>query len=768
MAKTTPGQFDFSGGEFSPLLKGRVEAERYATGLDTLENYVPLLQGPLVRRPGSIYRGYSADVGNVTGRLHGFQFSTTQAYMLVFTNNKIQIYFSDGTPVVAAAQSITGITQANPAVVTYSGADNYANGDEVILSGIVGMTELNGRRFIVANVDTGANTFELTTTGGANVNSTGYTAYSSGGSVEEIVTVTTTYTTAQLFDLKLVQSADVLYIVHPSHAPAKLTRTSHVAWTLADVSFVDGPYDILNPTSTTITPSATTGSGITLTASAVTGINDDTGFQTTDVGRMVRLRHTSTWGYAVITGHTSTTIVTADVVKDFGATTATAFWRLGLSSDTTGYPAATTFHDDRLWYGGWTSYPQTIAGSKTSNYDDMSPTETDATVNDDNGMTRTLQSDDVQAVRWMVSTDDGLLVGTVSSEFLVEPSENSAGLTPTDSSAKPVTYHGSKNIQPVQAEKSTIFVQRAGKKLRELNSMLSNKFVAPDITQVAEHITKGGVTQLAYQQEPYNVVWAVRADGTLVSFTFERDAQGGLKAAGARHILGGTSDANGTQAVVVSAAVLPSSDGTTDVLWVLVKRYINGVTVHCVETIEFQDPNNGEPEDYVFLDSCAIYDGAATTAVSGLWHLEGETVGFLTDGYTQPDATIAAGQATLADSASVIHTGYNFDSKIKLLRWDVGSPAGTSIGKRRRVNHLAIQFSRSMSMNTGSSFSDVKPIIFRTPADPTGQAVPLFTGLKRKTFDGPTDFDNNVCLLVNRPFPSNILAIMPDMNTETR
>lgn len=77
-----------------------------------------------------------------------------------------------------ANSAITGITQANPAVVTYTGADNFANGDLVYIFGVVGMTQVNGLLFTVAGVNTGANTFQL-----SGINSTGYTAYSSGGTV---------------------------------------------------------------------------------------------------------------------------------------------------------------------------------------------------------------------------------------------------------------------------------------------------------------------------------------------------------------------------------------------------------------------------------------------------------------------------------------------------------------------------------------------------------------------------------------------------------
>ena len=138
----------------------------------------------------------------------------------------------------------------------------------------------------------------------------------SGGSPYEIVSP---YLEAELFEIKFAQSADVMYICHPNHAVRKLSRTGHTAWTLTEVNFTNGPYLDNNITTTTFTISAhTVGAGRTLTASAITGINSDTGFQTTDVGRLVQFRN----GYGKITARTSTTIVTIEILTDMGSSSA--------------------------------------------------------------------------------------------------------------------------------------------------------------------------------------------------------------------------------------------------------------------------------------------------------------------------------------------------------------------------------------------------------------------------------------------------------------
>lgn len=142
----------------------------------------------------------------------------------------------------------------------------------------------------------------------------------SGGSP---YTVTTPYAAGDLPGLNFTQSADVLYIVHPNYPPATLSRLGATSWTLANLAFIDGPYLPRNVSTTTfaLSDSTTGATGVTLTASSVTGINGGAGFQaSTDVGRSVRVNNTSTvagvamWVYAVITAVTDTTHATVTIL----------------------------------------------------------------------------------------------------------------------------------------------------------------------------------------------------------------------------------------------------------------------------------------------------------------------------------------------------------------------------------------------------------------------------------------------------------------------
>lgn len=835
MPKVSPLQDSFTSGEFSPLLKGRVSADRYKDALETCLNYLPLIQGPITRRTGTYYVAKTKD-SSKKSRLQAFEFSTTQAYILEFGDEYVRFYKDNGI-ITLSPQAISGVTQANPAVVTYVGSDTYANGDRIIIDGVVGMTQLNNVEFTVANVNAGANTFEL-----SGIDSTSYGAYSSGGTVSEIYEVAMPYQDTEVFDLKFTQSADILYITHPTYAPRKLTRTGHTSWTLTTIDFLDGPYLSTNTTTTTLSPSAASGTGVTLTASAITGINNDTGFQTTDVGRLIRIKEGSVWGYVKITGWTSTTVVTVDVINTLTNTTAKATWRLGVWSGTTGYPAAVTFHEDRLFFLGPSSYPQRLDGSRASDYENFAPTDTDGTVTSSHAVGFSLNANDVNVGKWLISDEKGLLVGTVGGEWVVRASSQNEALSPTNITAKRATSYGSNNVQPVAVGKSALFIQRSGRKLREMTYFFDvDGFRAADLTQLSEHVTRSGITQIAYQKEPQSIVWCVRTDGVLAAMTYERDLDA-LRAGWSRVIIGGTSDAGGSDAIVESVAVIPNPEGTRQDIWIIVKRYINGGTKRYVEYLGKMFEDDDEQKDAYFLDSGITYDAPLTitgatqanpvvitsashglsngdevriydvmgmeelngnvytlanvaantfelsgingtafgayisggvarklvSSLSGLNHLEGETIQVLADGAVLPDVEVTAGSVTISNPSAVIHFGYNKSADLKMLRIEAGAADGTALGKTRRIHRVGLQMHRSLGLKIGFDFDALDTITFRNSSVPLNQPPELFTGILSQNVAANYDFDNQICIRQDQPLPSTILSIMPQMLTYDR
>ena len=342
----------------------------------------------------------------------------------------------------------------------------------------------------------------------------------SGGSPYEI---SSPYLTAELFDIKFAQSADVMYICHNNHAVRKLSRTGHTSWTLSEVEFTDGPYLDANISSTTMTPSATTGTGITITASSST-------FVSTDVGRFISFSN----GYAKITAYGSGTSVTADVKDDFDNTTAVDDWKLGSWSTTTGFPSCVSFFEQRLVFAATTNNPQTLYFSKSGDYENFK-----SGTNADDAMVYTIASNQVNVIKALKATRT-LIVMTTGGEYAVSSGSAQDAITPTNINIRKQSNYGSAGVDALSIGNATIFLQRAKRKIRELAyNFDSDGYQAPDMTILSEHITESGITQMDYQQEPFSIVWCVRTDGVLAGLTYNRLEQ---VTAWHRHIFGGKSD----------------------------------------------------------------------------------------------------------------------------------------------------------------------------------------------------------------------------------
>jgi hypothetical protein len=541
MAKATYAFSNFTAGRLSKRLGGRTDLSKYYNGCSELENFIVHSHGGVSRRPGT---RFIAEVksSSASTRLVKFQFSITQSYVLEFGNNYFRVYKDGGQ-----------ITSGSPAAA---------------------------------------------------------------------VEVTTTYTTAQLFDLKFAQSADVMYVVHNSHAVRKISRTSDTSWTIADVDFKRGPFQDTNATTTTLTANARTGSSITISASAVTGINDGDGFQSTDVGRLVKLHH----GFAKITAVTNTTTVTAtaqenedniaelepeyvsntisfsegdpdatglehndrivDSDKQFvaqgfkdgmtitisgttsnnkdvlivkvtedtlvispsddlvteagdsghtlqGKLVADDKFALGAFSSTTGFPACVAFYEERLTFAATTAQPQTLFFSVGGSFEDFLAGD-----KDDSALIYTIGSNEINVIRYL-SSSRSLLVGTQASEFAVRASGTDEPITPTNAQIKQQSAHGSSEVEPVKVGHTVLFIQRAGRKVRELTyNFNSDTYIAPDMTILAEDITETGIVDMTYQQEPDSVVWCALTDGSMACMTYQREE----KVVGwHRHKIGGIS-----------------------------------------------------------------------------------------------------------------------------------------------------------------------------------------------------------------------------------
>jgi len=814
MARVHPFQTNFTAGELTPKLAGQVDFKKYNNGVEILENMTVFPQGGATRRYGSRFVAEVKDSSKTT-RLIPFEFNIEQSYILEFGDQYIR-FFKDNGQITNTAKNITGITKANPAVVTVA-SHGYSNGQDVWINSVGGMTEVNGRRFRIANVTT--NTFEL-----SGVNSTGYTTYTSGGTAASVYEIASPFTESMLYDIQFTQSADVMYIVQETLQPRKLSRTGHTSWTLSTVQFINGPYLDDNETSTTFTSSASgVGTGRTLTASSTTGINDGAGFKSSDVSRSVRMKD----GWGVITAFTSTTQVTWEIKLDIGSAAATTDWALGAWSDDTGYPRTVSFFEQRLVFGGSTAYPQTIWASESGFYEHFHRGAGDPA----DAFIYTIAANKVNVIRWLAPARD-LIVGTAGGEFKVGRPTGEP-LQPDNVQITQQTTYGGWNTQPIQIGNSVLFLQRQRKKIREFTYRFEDDaYQAPDMTLLAEHITGNGITDVDYAQEPDSIYWAVRDDGTLLGMTYQRQED---VIAWHRHILGGSYkltfngasdvtdsatdpnkngyititnhglltgdeivysagggtkvagliegktyyvyriDANkielaSTYEQAIDRTILQINDGlgsshtltgkpqvksvatiaedTENQVWLIVRRRING---NIVQYIEYLDT-------LIKLDSglSGVVNGDSTS-ITGLDHLEGETVQILIGDAVYPNQTVTNGAISVNLPANTsyksIEIGLGYTSRIKTMRVEAGSQAGTAQGRKKRYNEVMVRLHKTVGIIING---DQLP--FRTSSTPMGQNIPEFTGDKRVINLG-WDRDGQIEIKQEQPLPMTVLGI---------
>ena len=571
----------------------------------------------------------------------------------------------------------------------------------------------------------------------------------SGGSAYEI---SSPYLTAELFDIKFAQSADVMYITHPNHEVMKLSRTGHTAWILTEVEFTDGPYLATNTTTTTLTPaSASVGTGVNITASAVTGINGGAGFQTTDVGRIISFNS----GKAKITSRTSTTVVVCTITTAFTNTNATAAFNLGAFSDTTGHPSCVSFFEQRLVFAGTTDEPQTLFFSKAGDYENMT-TGTNA----DDAMVYTIASNQVNAIRYMKAVRT-LVVGTTGGEFTVSADGTDASITPTNITIKRQSSFGSANVDAIPAGNAILFLQKAKRKIRELQyNFDSDGYQAPDLTILNETVTDTGINEMSYQQEPGSNIWCVRDDGVLACLTYQRSEN---VIAWSRHIFGG--EFGSGRAVCESIASI-SGTLTEDEVWVIVKRTINGATKRYVECFSDFDFDETDANDFKFLDSHLSYSGSATTTLSGLAHLEGQTVSILADGAAHANKTVSSGAITLDRSVTKACVGLSYDSILQTMRIEGGAAEGTSQGKTKRISKVVLRLFETVGVKVGPSLTNLELIPFRTTSSLLSNPVDtLLSGDKEIEFNDDYNSDGFIFIKQDQPLPCSILAIYPTLVT---
>lgn len=786
MARVSPLLPAFNAGELSPLLDGRIDLEKYQRGFRLLENFLPTVQGPLVRRGGTRFvtqRKYQ----DRDSFIIPFEFSATQSFQLEFGDRFVRFFFNHGVVQVDSVDA-------------WSSAVAYVPGDIVSLSGI--------------------NYYCHT----ANTNNAPANDAFWHAMVDDIYEISSPYSVADLTNsygscaLVAVQSGDVLYIVCQSRRKKvmTLTRFGNTRWVFDIYEPNSGPFLAENTSDTSITVTDITGNVTVAATSAV--------FVASDVGRLLRLDALNSdirpWEtgksyvigsrvrsdsktYVALTNGTSGTYipihefgnawdgqsgvqwkyedpgygvlritefidsqqVKADVIVDRNkglntipfdvASHATTLWRLGAWSETTEYPGSIAFFASRLWLATKTRLSASVPGDLSNHSPDMfNEIVSDAAISE------VIQ--DVTEILWMIG-DDRLIVGTSSGEFVAGRVNQSDVLGPGNFQAQRNSKRRNRMVSPVTIGTTNMVVQLAGEKLFALDySYDVDKIVGVDSTALANHITRTGIVQMAYQDEPYSILWCLLANGKLRGFTYEKEQD---VVCWHRHPIGGN-------ARIRSISTGSSPDGSRSELWMIAERVINGSTRAYIEFMESPMKNAEEDgtggdllRDAFYVDSGLTYSGPPVSVITGLSHLEGQFVQILADGAVQPDAKVIAGSVPLSIPAATVQIGLQATARAVTMRIEAGSQSGTAQGKIKRVYRLVVRMLTTLGGKFGMYRSRLDDISLRNPSTPMGQPELPKSGDVDFTMPGGYETDGMIEIRQEQPLPMTIGALIPMVRT---
>lgn len=452
----------------------------------------------------------------------------------------------------------------------------------------------------------------------------------------------------------------------------------------------------------------------------------------TDVGAVVKING----GAARITKFKSPLVVEASIESSMTSivTAIKNAWSLEYPVWNAGdYPGAVSIYEQRLIFGGSHSFPSSVWMSVIGEYLNFV-----AGTQDSDGLSLTVASDEVADIRHLSQTK-ALIALSSGGEFTFFGGVEKP-ITPTNVQVKNQSPYGCSQVRPARIGNELYFMQRAGRKLRAMAYKFdSDSFGAPDLSVFGEHLTEGGVVDMAYQQEPLSVLWVLRADGVLTSVTIDRDQD---VVAWARHDLGG---------IVESVASIPA-DGRDD-LYIVVRREVNGVQVRYVER----------------MDESAGMDASITGAVDvptavwgGLDHLEGKEVLIRADDSMVTPRVVSGGQVTLERAVSDVEIGLAFTPRIVALTPEMVGQTGSSQGKAMSAREVTLRVHETKGLRVNGqevAFRRLVPGNLDVPVEP-------FTGLKKIECSGWDRGKNEITVEGIPGEPFHLLGIIRELQVQ--
>lgn len=442
------------------------------------------------------------------------------------------------------------------------------------------------------------------------------------------------------------------------------------------------------------------------------------------------------YGYGTITAYTSSTQVIVTTTADFDIASKTSTdWFLGAFSDTTGYPRAVAFHDQRLWFGGTYSNPDMLWSSAAGNYQDFRPdsSDRDGVVLSISAMTLVAANNKVSNIKWLAARVN-LIVGGSSSLYEIRPQDTGMSATSLPAVLK-LNEYGVGDVVGQVVNTSILYTSASGTRLYSADfSNAVQAMSAADLSILAPQRLSQGVSRIAYQEIPDSVFWFVMDDGTVSTCTYKPQEQGTVAAFAEQTFDGVVKD------------VVTLYNGTSHDVYFLIERTIDASTVYYIEKLADKFVDQDAKYAWHVQSGTVTSNVTPFTTVTGLDHLEGETVAVWADGAPQSNKVVSSGSITIT-SANYAIVGLPMTSTVITGDFSMDGQTGSMLGNIRRVRAVTLQVYKSgtmlVSTETGSQQERIHQYDTETLYS-TGN--PLMTG--RFPIQVPSDYDYNCRLVI--------------------
>lgn len=443
-------------------------------------------------------------------------------------------------------------------------------------------------------------------------------------------------------------------------------------------------------------------------------------------------------GVARATAFLSETVVEAEVLKSLGGTTATEVWSEGAWSDRRGWPTSTALYEGRLWWAGkdknW--------GSVSDAFDNFDP----ETEGDSGPINRSIGSGPVDTINWLLPLQR-LVIGGQGAEISARSSSFDEPLTSSNYNIKECSTQGSSAVAGIKIDSLGLFVQKSGTRVFEL-AFDGNvyDYSTNDLTLLCPEIGEPGFTHLAVQRQPDTRAHCVRGDGRVAVMVYD-------KLENVRCFVLVETDGE-----VEDVAVLPGT--VEDNVYYTVKRVINGSTVRYREKWARESECRGGTISKC-ADAHVVYQGAATTVITGLSHLEGKSVVVWADGRDAGTATVSGGQITLATAASNVVVGLGYRARFKSSKLAYASALGTALLQRKRISQIGFVLAdtHKQGIRYGQDYTTMDDLPAIEDYELVGNEVWDTYDKETIEFPGSWDTDSRVCLEANAPRPATVLGM---------